>query len=63
MEWDLDVGRGDGDGDIGWRRRGDGTDRQRAPKRIIIETWKRFESPTAKQRNMQITPVLPFVSH
>jgi len=32
---------------------------QIAPKRIMIETWKRFDMPTAKQRNMQITPVLP----
>jgi len=31
---------------------------QRAPKRIVSETWNRFEIPTAKQRNMQITPVL-----
>ena len=35
-----------------------GTYTQRAPKRIVSETWNRFEIPTAKQRNMQITPVL-----
>ena len=37
------------------------TYRHRAPKRIIMLTWKRFEMPTAKQRNMQITPVLPSI--
>jgi hypothetical protein len=35
------------------------TYRQRAPKRIIMLTWKRCEMPRAKQRNIHITPVLP----
>lgn len=47
-------------GRVSWgpRLRNEGTYTQRAPNRIIMETWKRFEIPTAKQRNMQITPVL-----
>lgn len=46
-------------GEVRWEyEKGADTYRQRAPKRIMMETWKRWEIPRAKQRNMHITPVL-----
>lgn len=42
---------------VGWAERR--TYRQRAPKRIMMLTWKRCEIPRAKHRNIHITPVLP----
>lgn len=40
-------------------RAGRRTYRHRAPKRIMMLTWKRCEIPRAKHRNIHITPVLP----